>query len=269
MDLFDPHAHMISRTTDDYEKMALAGVRAIVEPAFWLGQPRTTAGTFFDYFDHIIGFESERAAGYGIRHFCCIAVNPREANNVELTAEVLAAMPRFLEKQGVVCVGEIGFDRITDAEEDAIRRHVEMAVAHSLPIMVHTPHANKARGTERNLKILEEMAVDKEKVLIDHNTEETIEMVKEAGYWAGHTVYPTTKLSPERAANIFEEYGTERMLVNSSCDWGPSDPLSVPKTVQEMRRRGFEEADIKRLVWDNPVAFFGQSGRLNLEIPIG
>ncbi len=266
MDIFDPHAHMISRTTDDYERMALSGVRAVVEPSFWLGQPRTHAGTFFDYFSHIIEFEAQRASNHGIRHFCCIALNPREANNRPLAEEVLAGLPRYLEKAGVVAVGEIGFDTITEAEEDAIRRQVELAIRHSLPVMIHTPHANKAKGTERTLSILEEMGVDRAKFLIDHNTEETIGMVKEAGYWAGHTVYPTTKLSPERAANIFEEYGLERMLVNSSCDWGPSDPLSVPRTVAELRRRGFAEASIRKLVWENPIAFYAQSGRLTLEV---
>ena len=45
----DPHAHMISRTTDDYEAMARAGVVAVIEPAFWLGQPRTNVGTYLDY----------------------------------------------------------------------------------------------------------------------------------------------------------------------------------------------------------------------------
>ncbi|MBI4614897.1 MAG: TatD family hydrolase [Planctomycetes bacterium] len=265
MNILDPHAHMVSRTTDDYEKMALAGVRAVVEPSFWLGQPRTQAGSFFDYFDSIIEWEAQRAANHGIQHFCCIALNPREANNRKLAEEVLAQLERYLDRPGVVAVGEIGFDLVTDAEEHAIRRQVEMAQKHRLPILVHTPHRNKEKGTERNLKILADMGVDRNVVLIDHNTEETIAMVKESGYWAGHTVYPMTKLSPERAANILEEFGTEKMLVNSSCDWGPSDPLSVPRTVHEMRRRGFSEADIRKVVWENPIAFFAQSGRMNIE----
>jgi predicted metal-dependent TIM-barrel fold hydrolase len=43
MRFFDPHIHMTSRTTDDLEAMSDAGVRAVIEPAFWLGQPRTQA----------------------------------------------------------------------------------------------------------------------------------------------------------------------------------------------------------------------------------
>src|SRR5262245_47496034 len=44
--IIDSHAHMISRTTDDYEAMAKAGVVAVIEPAFWLGQPRTNVGSY-------------------------------------------------------------------------------------------------------------------------------------------------------------------------------------------------------------------------------
>ena len=81
MRIFDPHVHMTSRTTDDYEAMAAAGVRAVVEPSFWLGQPRTSPGSFADYFDALIGWEPFRAGQFGIRHFATIALNPKEAND--------------------------------------------------------------------------------------------------------------------------------------------------------------------------------------------
>jgi hypothetical protein len=253
---------MISRVTDDYERMALCGVRAIVEPAFWLGEARKRAGTFYDYFDHITGFERQRAANYLIEHFATIAVNPRESNNVPLRDEVLSEMPRWLRKPSVVAVGEIGFDDITDAEAESIRRQFEMARAHDLPVLVHTPHVNKLEGTLRTLEILEQVGFPPEKTIIDHNDEKSIRHAREAGCWCGHTVYPVTKLSPERAVNILEEHGLDRMLINSSCDWGPSDPLMVPRTILEMRRRGFSDAEISKVVWENPIEFFAQSGRL-------
>jgi predicted metal-dependent TIM-barrel fold hydrolase len=74
MDIFDPHVHMMARVTDDYERMALAGVRAVCEPAFWLGEPRTNAGSFRDYFNHILRFEADRAMWFGIEHYACIAM---------------------------------------------------------------------------------------------------------------------------------------------------------------------------------------------------
>ena len=261
MDIFDPHIHMLSRVTDDYERMSLAGIRVVVEPSFWLGGARTHPGTFYDYFDGLLGFETERAAQYGIRHYVCLSMNPREANDRGLAKEVTARMEKdYLEREGVVGIGEIGFDSITDAEEEAIRQQLEIARKRKLPVLIHTPHHRKAQGTKRNLDILKEMDYDPERVIIDHNTEETIQMVRDAGCWAGHTVYPVTKLSPERAANIITQYGVDKMLVNSSADWGPSDALSVPRTMRELRRRGFPEDKIRTLVWDNPLTFFGVTG---------
>jgi uncharacterized protein len=266
MKIFDPHCHLVSRTTDDYERMALSGIVAVVEPAFWLGEPRKRAGTFFDYFDHISGFERQRAANYLIDHYCTIAMNPRESNNAPLRDEVLREMPRWLDRPSVVAVGEIGFDDITDAEEQSIRAQFEIARRANLPVLVHTPHVRKLEGTLRTIEIVRDLRFPVERVILDHNTEETIEAARQSGCWCGHTVYPVTKLSPERAVNILEKHGTDRMLINSSCDWGPSDPLSVPRTVLEMRRRGFADAEIQRVVWDNPIAFFRQSGQLSKDL---
>jgi predicted metal-dependent TIM-barrel fold hydrolase len=107
---------MTSRTTDDYVAMAAAGISALVEPAFWLGQPRTTVGSFVDYFNSLVGWERFRASQFGIRHFCTIGLNPKEANNPKLAGEVIDLLPRFLAKDGVVAVGELGFDDQTDDE---------------------------------------------------------------------------------------------------------------------------------------------------------
>ncbi len=266
MKIFDPHCHMVSRTTDDYERMALSGIVALVEPAFWLGEPRKRAGSFFDYFDHLTGFERQRAANYLIDHYCTIAMNPRESNNVPLREEVLREMPRWLDRPSVVAVGEIGFDDLTDAEEASIRAQFEIARQAGLPVLVHTPHVRKLEGTARTIEIIQDLKFPPERVILDHNTEETIALARQSGCWCGHTIYPVTKLSPERAVNILEQHGTDRMLLNSSCDWGPADPLSVPRAVLEMRRRGFSDDLIRQVVWDNPIAFFRQSGRLSPDL---
>ncbi len=242
--------------------MALAGISAIVEPSFWLGEPRKYAGTFFDYFDHITGFEVKRAAQYGIRHYATIGVNPREANDSDLAHETLERMPEWFARPTVVAVGELGFDMITDAEEEVLRRQLEMAFEAKLPVMIHTPHRNKLEGTLRTIRVIKDMKLDHERILMDHNTEETIAVCHAEGFWCGHTVYPVTKLSPERAANIFAKHGTEKMLVNSAADWGPSDALSLPRTLQEMRLRGFAAADIEKIGWSNPVEFYAKSGKL-------
>lgn len=266
MRIADPHIHMVSRICSDYEQMALAGIDVVMEPSFWIGEPRKHLGTFLDTFDHLRGYERERAARYGILHFCALSMNPKESNNAPLAKEVLKKLPKYLDDPSVVAVGEIGFDENTKEEEKSFIRQLEIAAENKLPVVIHTPHKDKYKGTKRNLEILREMKYDMDFVLIDHNTEDTIEMALDSGAWCGHTVYPVTKLSPERAANIFEMYGVDRMMVNSSADWGPSDCLSVPRTIAELKRRGFSAKSIEKLVWNNPMAFFAQSGKLPEEL---
>lgn len=264
MKMFDPHIHMTSRTTDDYQAMAAAGILVIVEPAFWLGQPRTTAGAFVDYFNSLLGWERFRASQFGIRHFCTIALNPKEANDPRLSEEVLELMPRFLQKEGVVAVGEIGYDDQTDEEEKLFARQLEMALEYELPVLVHTPHRDKMKGTQRTIDLVREMKVPEGMVLIDHNNEETLPLVLDTGCWAGHSVYPNTKMNEQRMASLAKEYGTERIIINSAADWGISDPLKVPKTVAAMKEIGISDTDISKIVWDNPAEFFSQSGNMDL-----
>lgn len=262
MNLFDPHIHMTSRTTDDYARMAEAGIVAIVEPAFWLGQPRTHVGTFEDYFLSLLGWERFRASQFGIRHFCTLALNPKEANNPAVADGVLALLPRYLEKDGVVAVGEVGYDEMTPAEDRAFTAQVELAKNAGLPLLVHTPHRDKKKGTERTIALIRDCGFPEPRVLIDHNNEETLPLVLATGCWAGHSIYPETKMDEARMVALVQKYGPDRIIINSAADWGVSDPLKVPKTAALMRANGIAEAAIAKIVWDNPVAFFSQSGRL-------
>jgi predicted metal-dependent TIM-barrel fold hydrolase len=263
MRIFDPHVHMTSRTTDDYERMAQAGVRAVVEPAFWLGQPRTSAGSFTDYFDSLIGWEPFRASQFGIRHHCTIALNPKEANDPRCR-EVLGVLPRYLAKDGVVAVGEVGYDSMTPEEDEVLAAQLALAVEHDLPVLVHTPHRDKQRGTQRTLDVVKESGIDHGRVVIDHLNEVTVGMVAGTGCWMGFSIYPDTKMSPDRMAAVLREYGLTRMLVNSAADWGRSDPLLTQRTGRAMLAAGFTDDEVDQVLWRNPVEFYGQSGRLDI-----
>jgi len=264
MRVFDPHIHMTSRTTGDYEAMYAAGVRAVVEPAFWLGQPRTSVGSFVDYFDGLLGWERFRAAQFGIVHHATIALNPKEANDPRC-AGVLDVLPRYLAKDGVVAVGEVGFDSATPEEEKAFIRQLELAGEHDLPVLVHTPHRDKVAGTSRTLDLVETVGVPPERVLVDHLNETTVDMVGDSGCWMGFSIYPDTKMDEHRMVRILTERGLERMVVNSAADWGRSDPLKTVRTGEAMLASGFDADAVDRLLWSNPVEFFAQSGRLLLD----
>ena len=262
MMLIDSHAHMLSRTTDDYEAMAAAGVVAVIEPAFWQGQPRTHVGTYIDYLSSLVGFERFRAGQFGIRHYCTIGLNSKEANNEELAEGVMEILPRFALKEGVVAIGEIGYDEQTALEDKYFRLQIDLAMELDLPVMIHTPHRDKKRGTSRSMDVCDEHGIDPSKVVIDHNNEETVAETLDRGYWAAFSIYPSTKMGSDRMVDILQQYGPERIIVDSACDWGISEPLGVAKTAKLALQRGVPEDDVRLVCYQNPLDAYGQSGQM-------
>ncbi|WP_281322586.1 TatD family hydrolase [Flavobacterium aestivum] len=261
----DPHIHMVSRTTDDYQAMRAAGVVAVIEPAFWLGQARTEASSFKDYFSTLVGWERFRASQFGIKHYCTIGLNSKEANNEALAEKVMELLPLFAAKEGVVAIGEIGYDDQTPAEDKYFRLQIELALKFNLPVMVHTPHRDKKNGTIRSMDVLEEHGIAPHMVVIDHNNEETAKHVLDRGYWAAFTIYPNTKMGNERMVEVVKQYGSERIIVDSSADWGVSDPLSVPKTAALMLERGIAKEDVHLTCYKNALTAYSQSGQMSEE----
>ena len=265
MRFIDPHIHMSARTTDDYERMAAAGIVALIEPAFWLGQPRTQVGSYIDYLSSLVGWERFRAAQFGIHHYCTIGLNSKEANNEALAEQVLEILPRYLVKEGVVAVGEIGYDDQTPVEDKYYRAQLALAKEFDMLVQVHTPHRDKKSGTIRSMEVAVEMGVRPEHVVIDHNNEETVQEVLDRGFWAAFTIYPNTKMGNERMVEVARKYGSNRIFIDSSADWGVSDPLAVPKTARLMLDRGIAARDVEAICYGNALEAFGQSGQMKEE----
>lgn len=259
----DPHIHMISRVTDDYQRMAYAGCVAVSEPAFWAGFDRGSAAGFHDYFRHLTEYEPKRAAQFGIQHYSWLCINAKEAENVSLSREVIAMIPEFLHKPNVLGIGEIGLNKNTRNEATVFVDHLELAMKTNELILIHTPHLeDKYKGTRMIIDMLKaDRRVDPNRVLIDHVEEHTVRLALDAGFWCGMTLYPITKCTPARAADILEMVGTERIMANSAGDWGKSDPMAVPELIQELKRRGQPEQLIRKVVYDNPLAFFRSAVR--------
>ena len=263
MMLIDPHVHMTTRTTDDYQAMAKAGVVAVIEPAFWLGQPRTSVHSYQDYLSTLVGWERFRASQFGIKHYCTIGLNSKEANNPALAEAVMEILPLYAGKEGVVAIGEIGYDDMTPAEDKYFRLQLELAKELNLPVLIHTPHRDKKAGTSHSMNVCLEHGLQPSQVIVDHNNEETCKEVLDRGFWAGFTIYPHTKMGNERMVEVVKQYGSDRIIVDSSADWGVSDPLAVPKTAQLMAMRGIPEAQIKAVCYGNALKAYGQSGQFN------
>lgn len=257
--IIEPHIHMYSRTTDDYAAMYRNGIRACVEPSFWMGCNRRYAGTFFDYFQLILEFETVRARRFGVDHYAAVSLNPKETEDTALADEVLAGLPAYLDHPRCVALGEIGFNLITPNEARAFEIQLALAVRRAMPVIVHLPHTNKLEGAERTAALVRASGANPALVEIDHNTEETVAVTRATGCWCGMTVYPISKLSPERVSAILREHGTERMIVDGSADWGVSDPVSMAKVAAVMQQDGHDAAVIQALMFDNPMRFYGQS----------
>jgi predicted metal-dependent TIM-barrel fold hydrolase len=266
MRYIDHHAHMASRTTDDYALMALTGCVAVTEPAFWAGWDRSTPEGFDDYFRQLMEFEPKRAAAAGMQHYTWLGMNPKESDNREMSTEVLRRIPALLAGPTVLGIGEIGLNRVTRNEITTYTEQVAMAAEHRQLVLIHTPHLeDKLKGTRITLDVLGQFpTLPPGHVLVDHAEEHTIEAILDGGFWAGLTLYPQTKVSAARAVDMIEKYGPERILVAGACDWGPSEPIAVPKFITEMRRRRHSEALIHRVVFENPVQFLGQSPKFKL-----
>jgi len=261
MDYIDPHIHMVSRITDDYETLARMGCVALSEPAFWAGFDRGTVHGFRDYFRQLTEIEPKRAGQYGIQHYTWLCINAKEAENVALSREVIAMIPEFLDKPNVLGIGEIGLNKNTKNEAIVFLEHLDLAAKYEQQILIHTPHLeDKYQGTRMILDMLiGDSRLDRSRVLVDHVEEHTVRHVLDEGFWAGMTLYPVTKCTPARACDIIEKYGADRLMVNSAGDWGPSKPTAVPDFIMEMRRRKHPESLIRKIVYENPLAFFSQS----------
>ncbi|MBX3442611.1 MAG: TatD family hydrolase [Planctomyces sp.] len=269
MQFIDPHVHMVSRTTDDYERMARMGCVAVSEPAFWAGFDRGSVDGFRDYFRQLTEFEPQRAGWSGLTHFTWLCINAKEAENVELSREVIRMIPEYIDRTGVLGIGEIGLNKNTKNEAITFSEHLELASKLEELILIHTPHLqDKYKGTRMIIDMLHEHSeIDPGRVCIDHVEEHTVGLAKEGGFWCGMTLYPTTKCTPARAADIIEMWGDERIMVNSAGDWGPSNPLAVPDFIQEMRKRGHSQAKIRKIVYENPLEFFRQCRRFQFDGP--
>ncbi|MBM3830077.1 MAG: metal-dependent hydrolase [Verrucomicrobia bacterium] len=266
MRYIEPHGHMVSRTTDDYQDMVTAGCAAVCEPAFWAGFDRSSADGFHDYFCQLTEYEPKRAAKFGLPHFSWLCINPKESEDLALAKDVIGIIPQFLGRPNVLGIGEIGLNKNSRNEMKVLEMHVDLAARHDQLILVHTPHLeDKLKGTRLILDVLRaDKRIRPERCIIDHVEEHTIQLVLDAGFWAGMTLYPESKCSPARAIDMLDLFSHERIWMNSACDWGVSIPLAVPRTALEMKRRGWPVDLIDKVVYRNPIEFLSQCPKFKL-----
>ena len=66
----------------------------------------------------------------------------------------------------------------------------------------------------------------------------------------------------QRLAQIVDKYGPERIIVDSACDWGVSDPLAVAKSARLMAKSGIGADAIHQVCYANALAVYGLNGEM-------
>jgi len=239
--------------------MALAGVVAVIADAGPL--PAPSAQWVLEFYDRTFSWDVPRGTEFFIDAYVTVGINmlciPPDWETV------VKALPQYLERDGVVGIGEIGIDPRSFTcpdlakQEEVLRAQLKVVSEHDVPVRLHTPPMDKKRWLELHFKRIKEFGLDKEKVVISHADAETLGDIIDFGCIAEITVQPWRKLGPEDAARILKDAPLDRVMVDSdSALRVSSDVLAVPKTALEMKKLGFSDDQIRTVVYETPVRVF-------------
>jgi predicted metal-dependent TIM-barrel fold hydrolase len=250
--MIDAHIHADTRPYEDFEIMAVAGVEAAITCAH---DPlkMSTSAVVLDHIDRLMNNDVNRAADNGLKLFLALGIHPRSITpDFEV---ILNKLPLLLEREDVVAIGEIGLETASSSEKDVFKRQLQLAQELEIKVIVHTPRRNKRDVTQITSNIIHEN-INPSLVLVDHVDNSIIDFMINFEGMLGITVQPQ-KMSPKDAVNLLDEYGFEKFLLNSDMSSSPSNPLSVPKTVHQMKLAGFEDAEIEKVSTKNASNFYG------------
>ena len=264
MKVIDAHAHLDTISWVDLSRMRLCDMQAIITPIHLDAAKPVSCQTIQEVWDYLLEVQFGRAEANGIRPYAMIGVS-MVSTPADDPEQLFARMPAYLQRKDVVAIGEIGFEPNSKTckdmafQEMLIRRQLAIAAAEDICVDFHVPNApeQKRDYTRETLDICKECDFSMDKVIIDHCSEANIEMVLAAGAWAAISVQPWRKMTAEIAAELIGTHGPERIMVDSDCGGGISDPLAVPKTAVALAQRGFPETDIEKVLYGNPMRCYG------------
>lgn len=259
MRIIEPHIHMDGINRANIEQMALAGIVTIIADAGPL--PAMSAQGVLEYYDRTFSWDVPRAAEFLIDTYVTIGINmlciPPDWE------KVIDEMPQYLKKDKVIGIGEIGVDPRSftcpdlSKQEEVLRAQLKVAKDYNMPVRLHLPPADKLKWLEQHFRRIEEFKLDTGKVIITHADSSVLKIIIDFGCIAEITMQSWRKLGPEEAANMLKDIPLDRVMLDSDAALRvASDVLSVPKAALQMRKLGFKDEDIKKVVFDNPRRVF-------------
>jgi predicted metal-dependent TIM-barrel fold hydrolase len=262
MQLMDSHVHVAALNQRDLELMTISNVKAVVahiaEPDVATNIPWSAT---FDFVDRMLDFHTWRAAKYFINVHVCACVS-MVGIPVEWE-ETLARLPACVKRPEIVALGEVGLEPLSitcsdlSVQEKILRAQLDIARDVNKTVAIHTPLTEKPKWVDRYLGMIAEHKLERSKVVIDHADATCVNMITAAGCWAAITVQPHRRVRAADAAAMVKSGDRHLVLVDSDSGIPESDSLAVPKTALELRRLGLAEAEIERVLWDNPRKAYG------------
>lgn len=249
--MIDGHIHADCRPYEDFKLMAIAGVEAAITCAHDPMRMSTSA-VVLDHIHRILNNDFKRAVDNGLRLYGAVGIHPRSISPDYQV--VLDKLPSLIEDDKVIAIGEIGLETESEKEKDIFIKQLQLAQELNMKIIMHTPRSNKREVTKVALSILDDH-IEQSFVQLDHVDNSIIDLVVDFNGLLGITVQPQ-KMTPQEAVELLDEYGTERFVLDSDMSSSPSDPLSVPKTVHEMKLAGFKNSDIDGVSRGNVSEFY-------------
>jgi uncharacterized protein len=250
--MIDAHIHADTRPYEDFEKMAVAGIKKAVSCAHDPMRMSTSA-VVLDHIHRIMENDTQRAGKNGLKLYTAVGLHPRSISSDYI--QVIEKLPELLANKNVVALGEIGLETASKMEIKVFKQQLEMAQDMGIKVIVHTPRTNKKEITNIAASIIED-TIETSLIQLDHVDISIIDRVQEFEGILGITVQPQ-KMTPEEAVNLMDEYGYDRFVLDSDISSSPSDPLSVPKTVHKLRIAGVNEKEIKKVSYTNASEFLG------------
>ncbi|HMK54841.1 MAG TPA: TatD family hydrolase [Methanobacteriaceae archaeon] len=250
--MIDAHIHADCRPYEDFEQMAVAGIESAVTLAH---DPlrMTSSAVVLDHFHRMLKNDRERAAKNGLKLYVALGVHPRSiCPDIEV---VLDKLPKLLQAERVVALGEVGLETTSIEEQEIFKKQLQIADDLNKKVVVHTPRTNKREVTQKTISIIEEN-INPHLVQLDHVDLSIIDLALELGGQMGLTVQPL-KVTPKEAVDLLSEYGCDGFALDSDMSSSPSDPLSVPKTVHQLKLAGFSDKDIELVSKKNAGEFYG------------
>lgn len=249
--MIDTHMHADARSGEDFKEMYLAGIDCAITCSYYPYKiPNDTV--LLNHLNRILELDTKRALEHGLDLKVALGIHPTNSNvKPDIIFENLY---KWIESGQIIAIGEIGLEDLTKNEIDIFKQQLDIASETDSKVIIHTPRKNKQEVLKVILDILPQH-IDENQAVIDHINPNVIEEVIDTGCMLGLTVQPQ-KMDKLEAISILDKYGFDKFLINSDISNKPSDPLSVPKTIRELKKQGYKQSEIDKVSHRNAERFF-------------